>query len=65
MKRVLLSGITILIGLVLSGCEYTCHDDVQYQERERVVHVVEYRRHHPPRPVRHHRRPVPPPWHRR
>jgi len=65
MKRVLFIGIAILIGLVLSGCVYTCHDDVAYQRRERVVRVVEHRGHHPQRPMRHHRRPVAPPWHRR
>lgn len=65
MKRVLLTGIAILIGLVLSGCEYTHHDDVVYHKRARVVRVVEHRRPHPQRPMRHHRRPEAPPWHRR
>ena len=65
MKRVLLTGITILIGLVLSGCEYTCYDEVVYQEPARVVHVVEYRRHHSPRPMRHYQRPVARPRHQR
>ena len=64
MKRILLIGIVSLIGFMLTGCTSTCEDLSGHYKRERIVRVLEHRRHHPRRPVWHHRRPIPRPRHR-